>query len=472
MSGRKGAQIFASIAANLCQHAVGHCVSMSAWILPQLQDNSENEDGLVLTESEGSWFASMFVVGCLTGSLVGGYQCDYLGRKKSMLLDSLLMIIGFISISIAPNFETLIIGRLVTGHAGGSNLVSSPIFVSEISHPDIRGTSSVLTMVLCTSGFFISMLAGAALNWRLASGLFVITGVLSFILLLFCKESPTWLLRKKTEDTAMEALFFYRGDTDVCKKELERIKKNIESLKPLKKQSRVDEYKSTLKRLRSKEFLKPFLFLNLILNFGLEWAGFPAMAFYMHTVIKQMEIPLNEYWVAVGLAGYRSCLTIGLSFILYKARRRPLYLLSGSLVCLATASLSAYNWIAPSLDPSIKESISFLPLVSVILMYTGFGLGYGPIVYMLQGELLPSDMRSLGCGLLGVLDNISLFIAVKTVPTLISYLGIHGAFMSYSACILTNLIICAFVMPETKGLSLEEIEDFYKKRERKVSITC
>ena len=53
----------------------------------------------------------MFVVGCLTGSLVGGYQCDYLGRKKSMLLDSLLMIIGFISISIAPNFETLIIGK-------------------------------------------------------------------------------------------------------------------------------------------------------------------------------------------------------------------------------------------------------------------------------------------------------------------------------------------------------------------------
>ena len=70
-----------------------------------------------------------------------------------------------------------------------------------------------------------------------------------------------------------------------------------------------------------------------------------------------------------------------------QARRRPLYLFSGSLVCLATASLSAYNWIAPSLDPSIKESVSFLPLVSVILMYTGFGLGYGPIVYMLQGKV-------------------------------------------------------------------------------------
>ena len=84
----------------------------------------------------------------------------------------------------------------MTGHAGGSNLVSSPIFVSEISHPDIRGTSSVLTMVLYTSGFFISMLAGAALKWRLASGLFVITGVLSFILLLFCKVQVLVIIDK------------------------------------------------------------------------------------------------------------------------------------------------------------------------------------------------------------------------------------------------------------------------------------
>ena len=91
---------------------------------------------------------------------------------------------------------------------------------------------------------------------------------------------------------------------------------------------------------------------------------------------------------------------------------------------------------------------------------------------IILGELLPSDMRSLGCGLLGVLDNISLFTAVKTVPTLISSLGIHGAFLLYSSCCLTNLIICLFIMPETKGLSLEEIEDYYKKpSKRRISVT-
>ena len=97
-------------------------------------------------------------------------------------------------------------------------------------------------------------------------------------------------------------------------------------------------------------------------------------------------------------------------------------------------------------------------------MYTGFGLGYGPIVFLLQGELLPSDLRSLGSGLLGVFDNISLFIAVKTVPSLIAGLGMHGAYLLYSGCCFTNLFISFFVMPETKGLSLEDIEDLYRDK--------
>ena len=105
------------------------------------------------------------------------------------------------------------------------------------------------------------------------------------------------------------------------RKELEIIKTSIYELKPDEDLPIREKYKHTLKRLLSKEFLKPFLFLNLILNIGLEWAGFPALAFYMHTILKQMEIPLDEYWVAVALAGYRSALTVGLSFVLYKVTK-------------------------------------------------------------------------------------------------------------------------------------------------------
>ena len=112
-------------------------------------------------------------------------------------------------------------------------------------------------------------------------------------------------------------------------------------------------------------------------------------------------------------------------------------------------------------------------LVGAFSVITNLRISFvGSTIQPAAGELLPSDMRSLGCGLLGVLDNISLFVAVKTVPALVSGLGIHGAFLLYSCCCLANIVICFFVMPETKGLTLEEIEDSYKKRERRVSITC
>ena len=108
-------------------------------------------------------------------------------------------------------------GRLLTGHSAGSNLVSSPIFVSEISHPDLRGASSVLTMVCYTSGFFVSMLGGASLSWRVAALSYNATSLLSMAMLVCCQESPSWLMRKGKEQEALASLFFYRGDMEIAK---------------------------------------------------------------------------------------------------------------------------------------------------------------------------------------------------------------------------------------------------------------
>ena len=102
------------------------------------------------------------------------------------------------------------------------------------------------------------------------------------------------------------------------------------------------------------------------------------------------------------------------------------------------------------LSPSIQDATAYLPLCSIILMYTGFSLGYGPIVFMLQGEILPSDLRGFGSGLLGVIDNIFLFISVKIIPTMNSAFGMSGIFATYSCCILGVLIVVFFTMPETK----------------------
>ena len=134
-----------------------------------------------------------------------------------MVVDSVSMALGLLAISLAPNTTFLLLGRFLTGHCSGSNLVSTPIFVSEISHPDLRGTTSMLTMACYTFGFFASMLSGAILPWRVATGVFMVTPLLSALLLIFVHESPTWLLRKGRKEQARDALYFYRGDLDTVK---------------------------------------------------------------------------------------------------------------------------------------------------------------------------------------------------------------------------------------------------------------
>lgn len=456
--GRQAVQVLSCLAASLCQAATGHCVPLSAYALPQL--GSESGDQLSLSLEEGSWFASIFVIGSLTGSLVGGYQCDSLGRRLSMLVDCSVMAAGLLLITFAPSTIFLLIGRFLTGHSSGSNLVAAPIFVSEISHPDLRGTTSTLVMTCYTLGFFLSMLLGALLPWRTAVLVFTATPLISLVSVVFTKESPSWLLRKGRRQEAEASLLFYRGCKEVVRKELcgmeENLRGSSSSLPLLQKWSQLARLALT------PQFLKPFLLLLLMLGVGLEWAGFPALAFYMHTLLTEIQLPFSVYWVAVCMGGYRSALVLSLSFIMYKAPRRPVYLGSGVLVALGGATLGGYSLLGPSLPSSVTPYTDYLPLLSMVIMYTGFALGWGPICFMLQGELFPAELRGFGCALLGILDNVSLFASVKLVPTLMANFGMGWSFLLYSGFCSFTLLVAAFAMPETKGMSLDEIEQQYR----------
>jgi len=470
---RKPFQVLASVAANLGQLTNGFCVSLSSFALPQIL---RGEGGITMTLDESSWFASVLALGCVTGALSGGYTCEKLGRKKSMMLDCVGLVAGFLMIGLASNFPLIVFGRFLTGHFAGSNLVCTPIFVGETSHPSIRGMTGSMLIILYCSGFTISMFLGAVFPWRTVTFLATTPAIISFILLTLVKESPTWLLRQKRESDAYNALFFYRGSELVVREELDKIKENIrrkEKQEEAEGTSTIQQLKENFRRVGDPSFLKPFLLLNLMLNIGLEWGGFPALAFYMHTILEEVQIPFDAYWIAVVLSAFRTVVSIGLSFLLVKVPRRPMYLFSGSLVAVALATQAGYAWFNAFIPHQFITVARWIPFFAMILQYLGFGLGYGVIMYNLQGEILPSDMRSFGSGLLGIIDNIVLFLSVKTVPVLISSVGVGGMFFIYCCFTLFTITVCFFVMPETKGMSLEEIEDFYasvknKKQEKQV----
>ena len=109
----------------------------------------------------------------------------------------------------------------------------------------------------------------------------------------------------------------------------------------------------------------------------------------------------------------------------------------------------------------------WIPIFSILIIYTAFSFGWGSIPYALQGELLPARARSFGAGLLGFVDNLVLFFVTKSVPSMFALLGVHGTFLLSACCASAMLIVSFFCMPETMGMTLEEIEDMYRPKSKK-----
>ena len=104
-----------------------------------------------------------------------------------------------------------------------------------------------------------------------------------------------------------------------------------------------------------------------------------------------------------------------------------------------------------------------LPLVFIIFLYIGFSLGYGSISIILQGEVFPPQMRSLGCGIILCFEMISSFAAIKSSGYIISSIGLHGLFWLYSAVVFMVIVLAYFCMPETKDKTMAEIQKEYQQ---------
>ena len=223
--------------------------------------------------------------GCLTGSIMGGWQCGHFGRRLSMIIDCFGCFSGLLLLTLSPNFYLALLARFILGHAGASGIVSVPIYVGEISQPQLRDLTSSFTVVCFACGSSIILIIGAAFPWRIAVGISSLVPLVSILILIFCPESPVWLMTKERENEAKNSLEKLRGpdNVDIVEAEFNRIKMNI---KVEAKEDEVTEKKNILNTLFDPSFLKPFSLLLLVFCINLEWCGVAAVAFYMVPVLE------------------------------------------------------------------------------------------------------------------------------------------------------------------------------------------
>ena len=309
------------------------------------------------------------------------------------------------------------------------------------------------------------LVVGALVKWYIAIGILTMFPLVSFIsVVIFCPESPIWLLTRGKDDQAEKSLILLRGEDTVVKNELKRIKAGLSEVEMAFKvqgghKSGTNEM---LDLFKDRAFLKPFGILAFLFVFAVNWGGTPALAFYLITLLQKSNLQYDPYIIGASLSVFKSVMLILCSGFTSKMRRRPLFLTCGSFHFIGTASIGIYNYL--NADDNLVKMFSFaawIPVVSILLIHSS-GVGYICLIFTLTPELLPSYARAIGCGMVGFVDNLSLSLSVKMLPTLLDCIDVSGAFFLYAAITMLSLTFSYFFLPETYGLSLDDIERIFR----------
>ena len=417
-----------------------------------------------------SFAAATFVLGSFVGSWGGGIQSELIGRKFSMMINNLIMLVGMLCIRFSHGLPLLFAGRFMTGYTNGANRSCTGPYTSEVCQPAIRKSTATFGVLLYTLGYTILYVLGVMLHWREILSFLAIFPVMFTIMLHFCPKSPTWLIGKGRVSEAMQNMLRLRGDVRVATLDVKRLQDNVkEQQRCQNKLGGGASYMQVLwSSFRQGPFVRPFCVLLIMLTVGMHWTGGVPLSFYLVPILQRSNVPMDPYWAAAIMSCYRLLFTIISTILSTFIPRRPLYI--GCCVAAAVGSLllgtSAYLNTYLQEYQLFQQQYPFaqwFPMLAIFLMYTGFSGGMGPVTFALFGEILPSNLRSMGTGLLSAIGFIDLFCVSKFTPNIESSMGFHGMFWLFSGFGFCVAIFAYLCVPETSGLTLEDIEEHYRK---------
>ncbi|XP_019173071.1 PREDICTED: plastidic glucose transporter 4 isoform X1 [Ipomoea nil] len=402
--------------------------------------------GIVENTVVQGWIVSSTLAGATVGSFTGGTLADKFGRTKSFILDAIPLTIGAFLCATAQSVETMIIGRLLVGIGVGISSAIVPLYISEISPTEIRGTLGSVNQLFICVGILAALVAGLPLAgnplwWRTMFGIAIIPSVLLALGMAFSPESPRWLYQqgKITEaETAIRRLY---GK--------ERVAEIMNDFNTAAQGS--SEPEAGWFDLFSRRYWK-VVSVGAALFFFQQLAGINAVVYYSTSVFRSAGITSDV--AASALVGASNVFgTIVASSLMDKMGRKSLLLTSFSGMAASMLLLSlSFTWKA------LAPYSGTLAVVGTVLYVLSFSLGAGPVPALLLPEIFASRIRAKAMALsLGTHWILNFAIGLYFL-SIVNKFGISTVYLGFAtACILAVMYIGANVV-ETKGRSLEEIE--------------
>jgi sugar porter (SP) family MFS transporter len=406
------------------------------------------------------------VAGLLLGAMVGaglaGPLSDRVGRRRLILAAAVTFTVGALAAAAAPTAGALVAARFVIGLAVGSAALVVPLYLSEIAPTEIRGRVASLNQLMIVVGILAAFVVNAILassgDWRLMLGLAAVPSLILLVGMISMPETPRYLVRAGEEQEARAVLEEVQSDDAPPEESPER---KIEEIQE------ADERESASGLAALKEpWVRPALVVAIGLAVLQQLIGINTIIYYAPTTLTSVGYGDEAAIYANLVIG---ALNVGMTVLAIRLvdrlGRKPLLLagLVGMVTSLTVLGLSSELLAEPSEASDPGAVITLICLAGFIV---SFAATWGPVVWVMLPEVLPLSIRGTAMGVAIFLHWGANFLVSQTFPILLDDLGPGPVFLGYAAVGVLAFVFVKALVPETKGRSLEEIEESLRGRDR------
>jgi sugar porter (SP) family MFS transporter len=405
------------------------------------------------------WYVSSALLGCILGVSGAGWLSDKYGRKKVLLLTGALFSISAIGCALSTSFSMLVLYRLVGGLGVGIASMLSPLYISEISPPAIRGRLVTLYQFAITIGilcaYFVNVwLLNTSNNpgfenlanfhlvfkeevWRGMLGMETVPAVSFFILILFIPKSPRWLVVKGQTDQARKVLTRLVG-TEQAKHEINEIEDTL-ALE-----------KGSWKMLLAPG-IKMAVFIGVTLAVLQQFTGIDAIIYYGPRIFEEAGFALSEALGGQVVIGIINVVFTVIAIFTIDIFGRKRLLLTGTAGMFVSLILIGILF-------AVGKAGSILLLSLVLVFIACFAFSLGPVVWVILSEIYPTKIRGRAMSIATIAVWIGTFIIGQLIPISLDSLGPDITFWIFAFFCIPTIYIGWKLLPETKGRTLEDIE--------------
>jgi sugar porter (SP) family MFS transporter len=400
------------------------------------------------------WAASSALIGCIFGAMFAGMIGDRFGRKRAMLLCAALFTVSAVGSAIPQTLSFFVWARFIGGLGVGGASMLSPMYIAEISPEKIRGRLVSIYQLAIAAGILIAFLINMLIQrmgdqawntdmgWRWMFGSEIIPAIMFGVVLLVVPESPRWLMKIGRRSEAMAILAGIAGQAHA---ELE-VAHISESLKH--EEGKFSELFTSGFRMA--------LIVGVFMAIFQQLCGIQVVMYYSTKIMKSVGSSTDAAFMSTVVMGVVMVVfTFVAIWLVDKVGRRILLIAGTTIQCVSLTIVGLLLHFGG--DP-------YVVLLFLLIFVASFAAGMGPVMWIVVSEIFPTKVRGRAMSVTTLTLWAVCYAMTQTFPVLLEEMGGAGTFAIYAAGSLLSILFIAKFVPETKGRTLEEIEESWLKR--------